>query len=83
MERCLHYYYVNAYNVKYLIKTGFTSWVLLFQEILEFQNEISICYEQQKNYIHHQKCQLVKLGLLLNVPFVILLLPMVKQSVLS
>jgi hypothetical protein len=44
MERYLYYYRVAVMMFKIFVKMCFASKIILFQEILEHQNVISICY---------------------------------------
>jgi hypothetical protein len=44
MERYLYYYRVVVMMLKTFVKIGFASRIILFQDILENQNVISICY---------------------------------------
>jgi hypothetical protein len=44
MERYLYYYRVAMMMLKTFVKMRFASRIILFQEILEYQIVISICY---------------------------------------
>jgi hypothetical protein len=54
-----------------------------YSKILEFQNEISICYEQQKKLHSSSRMSIDQTWVVVQCAIYDTLLPMVKQNVLS